>query len=129
MNAVDRVVAEHECARLIAHYANLNDAGDWPGVTNLFIEGGRLARPSAPDSWITGREAILAAFEARPARRGRHLCTNIVVNVLSEVEATATSAIGLFVEGRPPAVGSFDDRIVRVDGEWKFAERRGSMAY
>ncbi|MFD1789880.1 nuclear transport factor 2 family protein [Sphingomonas floccifaciens] len=120
---------EHACAKLIARYANLNDAGDWAGVAALYAVDGRMARPTAPDDWITGRDAILAAFRARPARTTRHLCSNIVVDVLSSDSAVAESAMALFLPGEPPKLGGFYDRFVREDGKWLFAERRGFLSF
>ena len=59
---------EHDCAKLVARYANRNDAADWVAVAALYAPDGRMARPTAPDDWIAGREAILAAFKVRPPR-------------------------------------------------------------
>nr|WP_246438403.1 nuclear transport factor 2 family protein [Novosphingobium piscinae] len=123
------MLAEQACARLVADYANLNDCGDWDGVAGLYAEDARFARPSAPEDWIVGRAAILAALRARPPRRGRHLCSNVVITVESAQLARGTCAIGLFVEGQPPLVGSFHDRFVKIGPAWRFAERRGSLAY
>lgn len=120
---------EHDCARLIADYANRNDAGEWEAVAALFAEDGRLARPSAPDDWIVGRPAILAAFRARPARRTRHLCTNIVIDVIDADHARGHSAVALFLGDSVVKPGSFDDRFVRTPDGWRFAERRGSMTF
>ena len=120
---------EWECARLIAHYANLNDAGRWAEVAALFAPDGRLARPSSPDVFIEGREAILAAFLARPARTTRHICSNIVVEVAGPDDASAESAMLLFTGEAAPLVGSFHDRFVRTDAGWRFAERRGVLTF
>jgi hypothetical protein len=118
---------EHVCARLVARYANLTDAADWPGVAALFAPEGRMARPSAPDAWIVGRAAILAAFAARPARVTRHLCTNIVIDVLSDDAATGECAMALFERDGTPRFGGFHDRFVRTADGWAFAERRGFL--
>ncbi|OYW88627.1 MAG: hypothetical protein B7Z20_02070 [Sphingobium sp. 32-64-5] len=120
---------EQECARLIALYANLNDAARWEEVAALYAENGRMARPTAPDSWIEGREAILAAFTARPARTTRHFCSNIVIDVWNETEATGESAMLLFTADNAAKVGSFHDRFVLTGEGWRFAERRGSLTF
>lgn len=120
---------EHDCARLIALYANLNDAGAWKNVAELFTVRARLARPTAPDDWIEGRAAILAAFLARPARTTRHLCTNIVITVLGEDDARGESAMAVFLANDTVKVGSFHDHIVRTQAGWRFAERRGALAF
>ncbi|MBT0670847.1 nuclear transport factor 2 family protein [Novosphingobium profundi] len=120
---------EHDCARLVARYANRNDAADWDAVTALYAPEGRMARPSAPDDWICGREAIFAAFTARPARTTRHVCSNVEITVLDADTATGESAMLLFTGEAVPKVGSFLDRFVRTDDGWKFAERRGLMTF
>ncbi|MCJ2181780.1 nuclear transport factor 2 family protein [Novosphingobium sp. 1949] len=120
---------EHDCARLVARYANRNDAADWEAVAALYAPDGRMARPSAPDDWIVGREAILAAFAARPARTTRHVCSNVEITVLDADTALGESAMLLFTGDAAPRVGSFLDRFVRTGEGWRFAERRGTMTF
>lgn len=129
MTAEERRGIEADCARLIALYANLNDAGRWADVAALYAQDGRMARPTAPDHWIEGRDAILAAFLDRPARTTRHVCSNIVIDVIGACEAVGESAMLLFTGEGAPKVGSFHDRFVRTDAGWRFAERRGSLIF
>ena len=120
---------EHDCAKLVARYANRNDAADWEAVVALYAKDGRMARPSAPDDWIEGQEAILAAFTARAARTTRHVCSNVEITVLDADTAIGESAMLLFTGESVPKVGSFEDRFVRTAEGWKFAERRGLMTF
>lgn len=141
MNAIDRMGIEHECARLITLYAALNDAGRWEDVAALYTESGRMSRPTAPDDFVEGRAAILAAFKARPARASRHICCNILVTVERDDRATASSQILLFTgaapdgdglpiqSAAPPMVGTYHDILVRTDDGWRFVERRGSLDF
>ena len=135
-----RLAIEWECARLVNLYANLNDAGRWHEVAALYTEDGAMARPAAPDALISGRDAILASFLSRPARVTRHICSNIVTEVLGEDEARSESAILLFTGAQvadglprldpgPPKVGAYHDRLVRTEEGWRFAERRGSLLF
>lgn len=124
-----RRAIEWDCTRLVHHYANLNDAAKWEAAANLFTDDGRLSRPTAPDQPIVGREAILAAFLARPPRITRHVCANVVIDILSTDEATGESAMLLFVGPDTPLVGSFKDRFIRTTGGWRFLERRGSLIF
>jgi ketosteroid isomerase-like protein len=124
-----RRAAEHDCARLIALYANLNDDARWDEVAALYAQDGVMFRPTAPDAGVEGREAILAAFKARPARTTRHVCSNVVIDVDSEDSARGTSAMLLFTGEGAPLVGSFHDRFVRTAEGWRFAERRGSLLF
>jgi ketosteroid isomerase-like protein len=114
--------------RLIIDYAAHNDAGDWNAVAALYVAEGRMSRPTAPDEFIEGREAILAAFKARPARTTRHICANIRVDVDGDT-ATATSQILLFTGHDAPKVGGYHDKFTRTADGWRFAERRGSMDF
>jgi hypothetical protein len=120
---------EHDCARLIARYANLNDAARWADVAELYAEDGRMSRPTAPDVWIAGRGEILAAFLARPARTTRHVCSNVVIDVIDADHAVGESAMLLFTGDGAPRVGSFHDRFIRTDAGWRFAERRGTLTF
>ncbi|WP_227698612.1 nuclear transport factor 2 family protein [Sphingomonas hengshuiensis] len=127
--AAERRAIEQDCARLIARYANLNDAGKWEAVAALYAPDGRMSRPTAPDDWIEGRAAILAAFTARPPRTTRHICSNIVIDVTGPDQAEGESAMLLFTGEGPPKVGSFHDRFVLTADGWRFAERRGTLTF
>jgi uncharacterized protein (TIGR02246 family) len=130
MDAVATLIAERACERLIIDYAALNDAGDWDAVAALYVEDGRMSRPTAPDDFIEGRDAILQAFNARPARASRHICANIRVSVSSDGTATATSQILLFTgPDQAPKVGTYQDRLTLTDSGWRFAERKGSLDF
>lgn len=129
MTADERRAAEADCARLIALYANLNDAARWDEVAALYAEDGVMVRPTAPDAPVSGRAAILAAFQARPPRVTRHVCSNVVIEVESADSARGESAMLLFTGGPAPLVGSFHDRFVRTAEGWRFAERRGSLLF
>lgn len=129
MTPDDRRAAEHDCARLIALYANLNDEARWDEVAALYAEDGVMFRPTAPDAGVEGRDAILAAFKARPPRTTRHVCSNVVIDVESDKTARGSSAMLLFTGEGAPLVGSFHDRFVRTAEGWRFAERRGSLTF
>ncbi|HQS98076.1 MAG: hypothetical protein B7X90_13790 [Novosphingobium sp. 17-62-19] len=129
MTPDERRAAEADCARLIALYANLNDEARWDDVAALYAEDGVMFRPTAPDAGVEGREAILAAFKARPPRTTRHVCSNVVIDVESDDTARGTSAMLLFTGDPAPLVGSFQDRFVLTAEGWRFAERRGSLLF
>lgn len=129
MDALDRLLAERAIERLIVDYAAFNDAGDWDAVAALYVPDGRMSRPSAPDAFVEGRDAILAAFKARPARASRHIVANIRA-CLDDDRATATSQILLFTgPGQAPLVGSYHDELVLTRDGWRFVERRGSLDF
>lgn len=129
MNREDERAIEHECARLVALSANLTDAGQFDALAGLFSDDGRMSRPSAPDEWIEGYDAILESLKARPPRMARHFCANVVIEVISGTEAKGECAIALFTSGGAVRVGSYHDRFVKTLDGWKFVERRGTMLF
>lgn len=130
MTDEERRAIEWDCARLINHYANLNDEARWEEAVALYAEDGLMTRPTAPEAEIVGREALLAAFLARPARTSQHVVANIVVEVESATAASAKSVILLFLgKDAPPLVGAYRDRFVLTEEGWRFAERRGALTW
>lgn len=129
IDPADRRAIEHDCARLIALYANLNDEARWDEVAALYAEDGVMVRPTAPDSPVVGHQAILDAFKARPPRVTRHVCSNVVIDVEGPATARGTSATLLFTGEGAPLVGSFHDRFCLTAQGWRFAERRGSLLF
>lgn len=128
--ALARLLDERACERLVLDYAALNDAGDWDAVAALYVPEGRMSRPTAPDAFIEGREAILAAFRARPPRTTRHICANIRVTLEDDATARIASQILLFTAAdQAPLVGSYADICVKTADGWRFAERRGSLDF
>ena len=129
MDPLARLIDERAIEHMIVDYAAFNDAADWDAVAAMYVADGRMSRPTAPDDFIEGADAILAAFRARPARRSRHIVANIRVNVDGDA-AMASSQILLFTAaGQPPLVGTYADRLVRTAEGWRFAERRGSLDF
>ena len=129
MDALETLLAERDIERMIVAYAAANDAGEWDAVGAMYVEDGRMSRPTAPDDFIEGRAAILAAFKARPPRTTRHIVANIRVDVSGDT-ATATSQILLFTGAdKAPLVGSYHDKMARTPGGWRFSERRGSLDF
>jgi len=119
---------EWDCTRLVHHYANLNDAAEWEAAANLFTEDGRLFRPTAPDQPIVGRDAILAAFLARSPRATRHVCANVVVQVLSADSAIGESAMLLFTgSGAPLDPSRTGSSARKTDGVFRSAKARSSF--
>jgi ketosteroid isomerase-like protein len=127
-------------ADLITRYAALSDAGDWEALAALYTEDGRMSRPSAPDEFISGPTAILAAFKLRPHRVSRHIVANALVTLEGSARARASSQILLFTgtaDGNgppllataPPLIGTYADTLVDAGTGWRFSERRGSLDF
>jgi hypothetical protein len=141
MDEVKAWTAKAAIAELIVRYAALNDAGNWDAVASLYTVDGRMSRPTTPDDFIIGREAILAGFKSRPPRASRHFVANILVTLEGEARARASSQILLFTgataddgglpiqSAAPPLIGSYEDTLVRTEDGWRFAERRGRLDF
>ena len=133
--------ARSAIAELITRYAALSDAGDWDGLAALYTEEGRMNRPTAPEEFISGRAAILAAFRSRPRRIARHIVANVLVTFEGDARARASSQLLLFTgsaaadgglpiqSAGPPLIGSYDDTLVKTAQGWRFAVRRGSLDF
>ena len=135
-----QIAIERACARLIAHYAYLNDQRRFEELAGLFTPDAVLFRPSAPDKAIVGHDAILEAFRKRPADvMTFHVCTDVIVTADDETSAHGQSRIlllsakrlaqdrGAPVAAEAPVPGVFHDKFQLTHGGWKFAERRGSF--
>ncbi len=141
MSPEQRLAIEWECTRLINVYALLNDQARWQEAAALYTEDGLMTRPTTPDKPVVGRAALLEAFLSRPPRASRHVCSNIVVTVESETEASAESVILLFLgavaedgglphkDGAGPLVGTYKDRFRLTEEGWRFSERRGALSF
>jgi hypothetical protein len=68
----------------------------------------------------------------------KHLATNVVIDVEGRDSARGSSYLTMIAttpgDGQPPFVsqgpiyfGQFVDRFARINGEWRFLERRGSI--
>jgi ketosteroid isomerase-like protein len=137
----ERRAIEWDCTKLINRYTLLNDAADWDAVAALYTEDGQMARPSAPDKPVIGRNTILTTFKSRPARAARHVVSNIVVDVVSETEATAISIIVLYQgnasedgglpvrDPKSPLIGTYADKLRKTADGWKFSERVGGLDF
>ena len=112
----------------IRRFAMLNDAHDHDGIAALFTADGRFARPTEPDAPVISRDAIRIFFRDRAKRTTRHVMANTVVTHTAPDRATAHSYVVLYLDTQV-LVGDFHDAFVLQDGQWLFAERRGSLTF
>jgi len=137
MDVNEQFLIEWQCEQLLRRAAQFLDRTDWDAYVECFCQDAVMARPSDPDNLSVGREAILESLLARPSRLTCHLLANTVYEIVSGVQVIARSRV-LLVSGdnlseRPAVahadllVGSFTDRLRKVDDQWKIADRRGSI--
>ena len=119
-------------ANLLYRYAELLDAGDLPGVAELFRHARIKTKEGAP---TIGADELLALFGASVKRypcgtpRTKHVVTNPIIEIDEAAHrATVRSYYTVLqaVDGlplQPVAAGRDHDAVERVDGVWRFAFR------
>ena len=141
MDAVERLLIERECERLIYAYCHVIDHGEAARVAELFDEDGVWATPEVR---CEGREAIRKAFQARQSNQGRisrHVCSTPNIEVVDANHATAVTYLTLYrhdgepgrrtspLEGLPEFVGDYRDSFVRTPRGWRFHTREFTGAF
>lgn len=140
MEPSERLLIERECERLVTQYCHFVDHGEAARVADLFAEDG--VWKSALGT-MTGRDEVKAGFEVRQAnerRMSRHVCNNLLIDVIDEDHAEGTVYLTLFrhdgepgrrlspLEG-PDMVGEYRDRFVRTKDGWRFAHREIDVSF
>src|SRR3954465_1522435 len=103
MDDMQRLLIERACARLVTEYCHFVDHGEAAKIAGQFTEDGVWA--SARDV-RTGREAIAKSFQKRQdntARMSRHVCSNLLIDVIDENNASGVVYLTLFRHDGDPA--------------------------
>lgn len=117
-----------EIRQLFIDYGHLLDRGDFAAYAQLFAEEGELM--IGPMGRAKGRQAIEEMMSKVGGSGGSlHLITSPVINLDGE---RATSHVMWTVinrgeDGNPVVgmVGHHEDELVRENGRWRFARRKG----
>lgn len=142
MDDLQRMFAERACERLIMEYARRVDFGNASAIADLFTEDGRW---EGTDLVLDGRDEIRDWFSERERltrRVSRHVCTNVIVDVLSPEEAQSLCFLVNYRHDRrdgddgspapaevPKYVGELHDRFLRTADGWRFTERKVEVAF
>ena len=124
-----------EILNLYAYYNLCSDAGDADGYASCFADSGTL-RIDAIGLRIDGRGKLHEFKVSDASRRGgrirRHW--NSGIHLQKQADGSVRGRCYLHGYNGEPGkipdiadVGSYVDRIVKIGGEWKFAERSISM--
>jgi ketosteroid isomerase-like protein len=125
---------ERECQRLVTLYCHYVDHGEAARIADLFAEDGVW---ESQEATMTGRDEIRKRFQYRQnqtERMSRHVCNNLLLNIINETEVTGTVYLTLYrhdgKEGRrfsrldgPEMVGEYRDRFVKTLDGWRFSYR------
>jgi hypothetical protein len=134
MDALERLQIERECERLVTRYCHYVDHGAASRVADLFAtDGVWRAGPVLMEGMDQLRKGF-AAREANVARASRHVCNNLLLDVIDADHACGTVYLTLYRHdgepGRtesplngPQMVGEYRDRFVRTPEGWRFEER------
>jgi uncharacterized protein (TIGR02246 family) len=136
--SVATLAALRACERLIVESAAHNDERDWSAFARVFAEDALIRRPSGQE--CRGRDEIAESYSASPPnRRTRHVCTNIRVDLTDPEHARAHTTVLIFswhVDDQTngpvpmsglPALGTFEDELVRQGDGWRIAQRVATL--
>jgi hypothetical protein len=119
---------------LIYRYCDRLDCGDLPGMAQLFAHA-KLVAPAQPQP-LEGVEAIAAMYASftrlypdTGTPKTRHVTSNVIIEPDGVDGARAQSYILVFqatpaLPLQPIIGGRYFDRFARVNGSWRFSERR-----
>jgi hypothetical protein len=129
-----RQLEDRESIRLLLErYIELNESRDYKTYSQLFARNGELITrrgratgPEAIHAMLEKNFGAAAASANNPLSGSIHVLSNIKIEVKGDA-GTATSRWTLLSPGdkeaRVPQAGSYSDKFVRENGEWKFQQR------
>lgn len=140
MDDMQRMLIERACERLVTEYCHFVDHGEAAKIAGQFTENGVWANPA---NTLSGREAIAKSFQRRQdntVRISRHVCSNLLINVVDESNATGVVYLTLYRHdgeaGRraspsdvPDVVGEYRDTFVRTAEGWRFKRREVHVSF
>jgi 3-phenylpropionate/cinnamic acid dioxygenase small subunit len=127
--------SHREIERLLYVYAERIDLGDFEGVADLFAFATIVGPGGEPGPH--GREGVLKMYEATTRRydddgtpHTKHVTSNLIIEVDESAGlATCRSYFTVFqalpdFPIQPIVAGRYHDRFERVEGHWRFTERK-----
>lgn len=119
---------------LLYTYAESIDAGDYEAIGALFAHGAITDAEGTPIA--VGAQAVTALYTATTRKyedgtpRTHHVTTNLLIEIADdENSAVCRSRFTVFQQTdelplQPIIAGAYTDSFERVDGTWRFVERR-----
>jgi len=135
MSSVSLAADRAAIVALVHAYPRLQDGADFEGVGALFEHGPFVGETEDGESYALRGEALakglrgaVRLYEGNP--RTKHVTTNVAVEV-DEAAGTGLARSYFVVLQQTPELplqpiisGRYRDRFERVEGAWRFAERR-----
>jgi len=118
-----------EIRRTLSAYCHLCDDGEFDRLAEQFAPDGSFVFAG---EIVTGRTALVQWFERSqtPKRRGKHLTTNTIVDLLGDRAHAVSDFVFLRMTeaGITPAIaGRYLDDLRRVDGRWLIERREAAV--
>ena len=140
MNLTERIEIERACERLVTGYCHYVDHGQAERIAELFSKDGVW---SSPETRMEGQEQLRKGFGRRQANAGRmsrHVCNNLLIDVIDSDHAEGTVYLTLYRHdgkpGRalsplesPELVGEYRERVVRTSEGWRIAHRESEVSF
>jgi hypothetical protein len=117
---------EEAIRRALALLCQLRDQDRYDEWIELFAKDGTFDYGTGV---FRGRDAILAHVTEHFPAYGKHLCVNSVIDVDGDEAGVLSDFVKLHPLGdgstgfEVAAAGRYDDRFVRIDGEWRLRSR------
>jgi ketosteroid isomerase-like protein len=133
-NDVDAWIAKQAIRDLIDSYCDAINRGDWDRYESCFVPDAVWEAP-ALDMHLEGATAIRTTVSDLTSSADVYLQTAaaVVVTLVDAGRATASCTVREQIRTGGDAgmlmLGVYDDEVVNVDGEWKFARRSFSLVY
>lgn len=128
MTDLQKLVEQQAIERMMFDYSYALDMNRPAELADLFVEDCEVSY--APNFGAKGMEDYKKTLEGIGTffRGTSHHNSNVVVDFVSETEAEVRSvvlAIHRYTKERPDGIlyGQYFDRVVKVDGRWKFKRR------
>jgi len=134
------MLIERACERLVTEYCHFVDHGKAAKISSQFTDDGVWVTNTAVHS---GRKAIEAYYQARQAnvkRMSRHVCNNLLIDVIDENNAKGVVYLTLYRHDGEPnrplspsdvpqMVGEYRDTFVRTARGWRFKRREINASF
>jgi hypothetical protein len=126
MNDEQRTAIERACERLVIRYTHSIDLRNRAGLETVFSDDATIEIGGQVRS---GRD-VIAGPPGGPRRLMRHVCTNILIDVLDDQHATGLAYLVAYVQGEndtelrlPSVVGEYSDEFTLTEEGWRITKR------
>jgi len=134
MDIDQRIRIERECERLVTRYCHFIDHGEAARVAELFTEDGVWESPEVRMDGIDSLRKGFAHRQNRTDRMSRHVCNNLLLEVVDADHATGCVYLTLYNHDGDPErpisplegarlVGEYRDQFRRTPEGWRFSRR------